>query len=323
MPAGAEISFRVELEGGRPRAKDLLLPQQGVFDRVHQEHDELRALRWCEYSLDQYANALGELSECLSQYSLDHRSLNALKQAEGMLRCEECRRDERTEGPKVLLLLSEARERWEDKSHACHKALREGLVQRLSAPPRPAFEMSIDRIRFTQSTHSKRFLHGDHAGKRIEWLTEQLLAGTIAFNDPSMALNVVYFHGFYRSLNNRHLTAIHQYAQAMERQNQLPKKCCIRVWPLVRHLVLPNIFFGQSFSAMIFLLSCPAFMKIQSMFFKVIFFEYIDYETDFKGFFKATATFFQGCTILIDPVNYSRIDGRCSKQVVYAIPRVG
>ena len=83
-----------------------------------------------------------------------------------------------------------------------------------------------------------RFLHGPHAGQRIEWLAEQLVSGSIALDDPSMVLNVVYFHGHYRSLNNRHLTAIIKYAGAMEKQGRLPRPCCVRVWPLVRYLSL-------------------------------------------------------------------------------------
>ena len=53
-----------------------------------------------------------------------------------------------------------------------------------------------------------------------------------------MVLNVVYYHGAYHSLNNRHLTAIVQYAHAVETQNRVPKKCYVRVWPLLRGLVL-------------------------------------------------------------------------------------
>ena len=193
------------------------------------------ALKRCEYNLHDYACALDKLLDCLSSNGLDDDSYHALRQAEDVLRCEQCRRDEQTAEAKVLLLLSQARQRWEDSKHTSHQALRDGLCKRLT-PPTQAQELSIDRIRFTQQTRSKRFLHGPHAGKRIEWLAEQLLAGRCSLQDPSMVLNVVYFHGAYRSLNNRHLTAVVQYARMMESKNQLPEKCYVRVWPLVRSL---------------------------------------------------------------------------------------
>ncbi|CAK9068133.1 Uncharacterized protein (Fragment) [Durusdinium trenchii] len=195
IPVGTEVLFDIELRGGRPRARNL----SGLREQASAECLPERTLKQCEYRLDQYANALRELSHCLHLYGLDRRSYNALKQAEGMLRCQECRRDEH-EGCKVLRLISEAAEKWTDASHPCHQSLREGLLQRCSPPPCEPIQMSIDRIRFTQEMHSKRFLNGPHAGQRIEWLTDQLLSGAISFSDPSVVLNVVYFHGAYRGL---------------------------------------------------------------------------------------------------------------------------
>ena len=222
IPVGAEIVFQLDVREGQPRATNLVLPSP----------------KQCECMLFEYTEVLCKLSELLRLHGSTQVSYNALREAEDMLQCKECRRDESTEGAKVLLLLSEARQRWADKNHPCHEALREGLLKRLSKPPAQAVEMSIDRVRFTQQNHSKRFLHGPHQGQRIEWLTGQLLSGKIPFSDPSMVLNVVYYHGAYRSLNNRHLTAIVQYAHAVETQNRVPKKCYVRVWPLLRGLVL-------------------------------------------------------------------------------------
>ena len=51
-----------------------------------------------------------------------------------------------------------------------------------------------------------------------------------------MVLNVVYFHGAYRSLSNQHFTAVVQYARTMESWKQVPEKCYVRVWPLLRFL---------------------------------------------------------------------------------------
>ena len=233
LPAGSEVTFEVEMHGTYPRARNLVLPHRHV-----NVEGEGFGLKRCEYILYDYACALDKLLDCLSRNGLDDDSYHALRQAEDVLRCEQCRRDEQTAEAKVLLLLSQARQRWEDSKHTSHQTLHNGLCKRLSPPLTQAQELSIDRIRFTQQTRSKRFLHGPHAGKRIEWLTEQLLAGTISLRNPSMVLNVVYFHGAYRSLNNRHLTAVVQYARIMESWNQLPEKCYVRVWPLVRSLAL-------------------------------------------------------------------------------------
>ena len=119
-------------------------------------------------------------------------------------------------------------------------ALTHALSTRLSAPPVEPVALSIKQLRFTQTCHSKRFIHGPHAGQRIDWLVSQLETGQVLTSDPSMVLNVVFYHGNYRSLNNRHLVALVQYSDCLESRNLLPSKGFVRVWPLVRGLELDD-----------------------------------------------------------------------------------
>ena len=255
VPMGTDILFRVVVPDGKPQACDLAFPGAGkdmwsgqkgystsfCEDEAGQQKQGPRTdveptMKQCEHGLNGFKNCLQTLAMSLELHGLSDESFKALREADAALRCVQCRRDERTEGSKILLLLEQAKEKWGDKDNLCHHALRNGLAQRLSAPPVRPVEMPISRLRFTQNTHSKRFLHGPHAGKRIEWLTEQLLTGSVALDDPSMVLHVVYYHGHYRSLNNRHLTAIVKYAEEMEMRKLLPRQCRVRVWPLVRCL---------------------------------------------------------------------------------------
>ncbi|CAE7923095.1 unnamed protein product, partial [Symbiodinium necroappetens] len=242
IPSNTDVAFKVYVRDGKPQAYDLELlchPRDGRGSGYSAPFGpeagfELRA-KQCEHALNRFADCLRTLSESLDLHGLGQQSRRALQEADAVLHCEECRRDEQTQGSKILLLLEQARQKWDDGNNLCHRALRNALKQRLEAPAEPV-EMPISRLRFTQASHSKRFLHGPHAGQRIESLTRQLLRGQTALDDPSMLLNVVYFHGSYRSLNNRHLTAIVKYAEEMETQSRLPKKCHVRVWPLVRGL---------------------------------------------------------------------------------------
>jgi len=144
-------------------------------------------------------------------------------------------------GSGVLSLLDEADARWEDKRHPSHAALKNALDARLSPPAREPSQCTVSRLRFTHNRHSHVFRHGDHAGNTVAWLVDKLLAGRIRPEDPSMVLNVVLFHGEYRSLNNRHAVALVRYAEEVERQSPgSPVTCFIRVWPLVRGLRLDD-----------------------------------------------------------------------------------
>ena len=252
IPANADVTFKVYVRDashrhtiwnchavqGMGEVQATAPLSVGGFTRSPEAEFKLLA-KQCERALNRFADCLRTLSESLDLHGLGQQSRRALQEADAVLRCEECRRDERTQGSKILLLLEQAREKWDDRSNLCHQHLRSALKQRLEAPTE-SVEMPIARLRFTQASHSKRFLHGPHAGQRIESLTRQLLRGETALDDPSMLLNVVYFHGSYRSLNNRHLTAIVKYAEEMETQNRLPKKCRVRVWPLVRSLAFSS-----------------------------------------------------------------------------------
>jgi cold shock CspA family protein len=189
----------------------------------------------CEYDLNRYAKALQHLKDCLGVGRSKQTRL-ALTHAQNVLRCSQCIRDERLGRPGVLSLLEEVQERWEETQHPCHGALVAALAARLSPPTSEPRSLLISELRFTQNVHSQVFRHGEHAGQRVDWVVSKLLAKELDVADPSMVLNVVFFHGAHRTLNNRHGVALVRYAEIALRDIDLPLTCCVRVWPLVRGL---------------------------------------------------------------------------------------
>ena len=238
LPAGTEVTFDVDWTTKKPQAYNLRLRESETEEtRCHDE--VLRQMRFCEYGLHQFEKSLRNLKKLLEIEGRSGTSFEALKSASSVLKCSKCQQDERR-GANVLLLLEEAGNRWAEGSHPCHVALTNALSTRLSAPPVEPVALSIKQLRFTQTCHSKRFIHGPHAGQRIDWLVSQLESGQVLTSDPSMVLNVVFYHGNYRSLNNRHLVALVQYGDCLESRNLLPSKGFVRVWPLVRGLELDD-----------------------------------------------------------------------------------
>lgn len=238
LPAGTEVTLDVDWTTKKPQAYNLRLRESETEEtRCHDE--VLRQMRFCEYGLHQFEKSLRNLKKLLELEGRSGTSFEALKSASSVLKCSKCQQDERR-GANVLLLLEEAGNRWAEGSHPCHVALTNALSTRLSAPPVEPVALSIKQLRFTQTCHSKRFIHGPHAGQRIDWLVSQLETGQVLTSDPSMVLNVVFYHGNYRSLNNRHLVALVQYGDCLESRNLLPSKGFVRVWPLVRGLELDD-----------------------------------------------------------------------------------
>eukprot|EP00438_Fugacium_kawagutii_P027829 Skav201802 [mRNA] locus=scaffold1071:34155:36345:+ [translate_table: standard] len=90
IPDGIEVSFEIEVCQGRPRARNLALAT-GLLERALRQ-------RQCEYWLSQYAVALKKLAQALESNGLDANSFAGLQHAESILQCEECIRDERTQG---------------------------------------------------------------------------------------------------------------------------------------------------------------------------------------------------------------------------------
>ncbi|CAJ1428819.1 unnamed protein product [Effrenium voratum] len=242
LPTGAEVVFDVEMTKRGPQAYNLFLAEEaakGLPETQAKVAEENCERRFCEYGLNRYEHCLRRLLDSLETSGFGERSLGALKEVESALQCANCCADERF-GSKVLLLVAEAGQRWADRKHPCHSALLASLRGRLSAPPPQPVKLSINKLRFTQADHSKSFLHGEHAGQRIDWLVDQLLSGNISVEDPSMVLHVVYYHGMHRSLNNRHLTALVRFGELMASRDLPVPKCLVRVWPLVRGLQLDD-----------------------------------------------------------------------------------
>ncbi|CAJ1340119.1 unnamed protein product, partial [Effrenium voratum] len=242
LPTGAEVVFDVEMTKRGPQAYNLFLAEEaakGLPETQAKVAEENCERRFCEYGLNRYEHCLRRLLDSLETSGFGERSLAALKEVESALQCANCCADERF-GSKVLLLVAEAGQRWADRKHPCHSALLASLRGRLSAPPPQPVKLSINKLRFTQADHSKSFLHGEHAGQRIDWLVDQLLSGNISVEDPSMVLHVVYYHGMHRSLNNRHLTALVRFGELMASRDLPVPKCLVRVWPLVRGLQLDD-----------------------------------------------------------------------------------
>ena len=93
--------------------------------------------------------------------------------------------------------------------------------------------MKLNSLRYTHDEKSRRCQHGAHAGLRIGDVTNQLLNDELLPTDASMVLDVVQHHGFYRSLNNKHLDALKRVQEALHpKWMQHHFECTVRVWPL-------------------------------------------------------------------------------------------
>eukprot|EP00930_Biecheleria_cincta_P084640 TRINITY_DN74090_c0_g1_i1.p1 TRINITY_DN74090_c0_g1~~TRINITY_DN74090_c0_g1_i1.p1 ORF type:complete len:732 (-),score=129.13 TRINITY_DN74090_c0_g1_i1:289-2439(-) len=261
---GAKVQFTLVFVKGRPQARNLLwlcepdaqeasMPWSGQAPLPHEVpvtdlagdaalEEWFSDQRRCEYDLNRYAKALGQLSIYLEQASGAVATRNVLKQAKSMLRCPKCRQDELLTRPHVLNLLEEADLCWDQLQHHCHGALKEAVKDRLRPPPQKPTPLLMSKLRFTQDLHSKAFNHGKHSGQTIDWLVGRLQEGKVHPEDPEMILNVVHFHGEYRTLNNRHGVALARHAKQLEALSPTssPLKCWVRVWPLVRGLCIDD-----------------------------------------------------------------------------------
>mmetsp|Transcript_107158 Transcript_107158/g.346042 ORF Transcript_107158/g.346042 Transcript_107158/m.346042 type:complete len:240 (+) Transcript_107158:237-956(+) len=199
--------------------------------------------RRCQFDLNKYSKTLRQLHVLLTgpfgKKGGDHIR-NILKQAKSCLRCSKCRQDEFVRGSCVLSLLDEVDARWEDLCHASHFALERALCSHLSPPPEEPDELLISRLRFLQGYHSKKSSQGAHAGHTIDRLVHELQSGAISTKDPSMVLNVVFFHGEHRSLNNRTAVSLVRYGEGVQPSIDHPPVCFVRTWPLVRQLRLDD-----------------------------------------------------------------------------------
>lgn len=71
--------------------------------------------------------------------------------------------------------------------------------------------LTSEVVAFTHDTISPRFSNGPHCGVPVTRLAEALCAGLVdPLQDPSLLLEGVFFHGKYRSLNNRRLWCLRQ-----------------------------------------------------------------------------------------------------------------
>ena len=107
---------------------------------------------------------------------------------------------------------------WND---AC-RCLEIVLGQRLAAPCTTQ-EVLLDEIRYTHDSIANQYRHGPHRCMQVQDLSQALLQDQVMPEDEGMILAVVWHHGFYRSLNNRHLDA-HKRAQTNVTPQFLQKK---------------------------------------------------------------------------------------------------
>lgn len=71
----------------------------------------------------------------------------------------------------------------------------------------------VDDVYFSQDSISGVFSGGDHAGRSLNSLVEDLLSGAVSKCDEHMILDVVYYSGCLRSLNNRRLWCLKEHAR--------------------------------------------------------------------------------------------------------------
>eukprot|EP00929_Paragymnodinium_shiwhaense_P000536 TRINITY_DN100781_c0_g1_i1.p1 TRINITY_DN100781_c0_g1~~TRINITY_DN100781_c0_g1_i1.p1 ORF type:complete len:573 (-),score=58.29 TRINITY_DN100781_c0_g1_i1:265-1983(-) len=95
----------------------------------------------------------------------------------------------------------------------------------------------VSSLRFTQASISERFrsgrYSGEHSGLPISTLVGDLHTGRVQIGDDFLVLDVVEYEGRLRSLRNRRLWCLKEYALQVGTDLSLP----VRVWPL-RHGVL-------------------------------------------------------------------------------------
>merc|ERR1712224_524552 len=104
-----------------------------------------------------------------------------------------------------------------------HEALQDLLC------PRDAW-LQVSSIAFTHDSVSSYFAHGSHAGTPLMNLVHDLEDGTLTLSDAAMRIDVVKYHGQYRSLHNRRLWCFKEY-QGLNPSIQV--KIHVRIVPLL------------------------------------------------------------------------------------------
>ena len=173
VPMGTDILFRVVVPDGKPQACDLAFPGAGkdmwsgqkgystsfCEDEAGQQKQGPRTdveptMKQCEHGLNGFKNCLQTLAMSLELHGLSDESFKALRQADAALRCVQCRRDERTEGSKILLLLE-----------------REVGRQRQLMPPRPPQRLGAAAqcasCAASRDAHLKVKIHTEHSQQAV------------------------------------------------------------------------------------------------------------------------------------------------------------
>ena len=109
------------------------------------------------------------------------------------------------------------------------------LHDRLTPPSTPKI-MSLADVRFTHANINRRFKHSEHRGLDIDTLCDDILGDRVSPTDESMRLNVVWHHGSYRSINNRHFAALKNLEHCLPSWVSVP--CSVLVWPLTPGLTI-------------------------------------------------------------------------------------
>lgn len=154
-------------------------------------------------------------------------------------RCCECREDL---APQVVTPLQELKQAWSDYGSwdEALSAVKQMLQLRLFPSTERTCTMPIAHLVYTHDSARSSFCHGAHRGRSVSSVIQDLCSGRLRTTSDEMILDVVYFHGKYWSLNNRHLKALRGLLRQVQpvslRQEVIAR---VRVWPLTTGVCLP------------------------------------------------------------------------------------
>ena len=165
-------------------------------------------------------------------------SMIAVRGCQAKVQCNNCRADV---AKCVLQSLTVLEDAWHDVgTWGSAKARVDEMLQLRLEAPKGTTDVRIECIKYTQAWASDTFRHGVHAHQRVDDIAEQLVNGQTKPTDENMILDVVYWHGDYWSLNNRHLHALKLYLRQVhpewKREEEVAR---VRLWPLAPNLRLP------------------------------------------------------------------------------------
>eukprot|EP00747_Dinoflagellata_sp_TGD_P019153 gnl/TRDRNA2_/TRDRNA2_126980_c0_seq1.p1 gnl/TRDRNA2_/TRDRNA2_126980_c0~~gnl/TRDRNA2_/TRDRNA2_126980_c0_seq1.p1 ORF type:complete len:317 (+),score=24.39 gnl/TRDRNA2_/TRDRNA2_126980_c0_seq1:142-951(+) len=194
------------------------------------KRSELNFWSWLSDALKQLAQVIGTAAEGHEWQDVRNRIREILARPT----CPLCRQDLEDSG--LFRAFSDLLEYWDGPRYKwveAHKNINIALRKRLE-PPTATHKLPLDSVRYTHDDISKSFRHGEHANRKVSGVCQDLLKSRATPNDEAMVLDVVFYHGHYRSLNNRHLDAQKQAQECLPKWIQAEHPAWVRIWPLTR-----------------------------------------------------------------------------------------